>query len=284
MTASCGSITIEATLHSETAALQVVLALESTSLVIAVDGIEYTAVLLANATIAPTAATLDFTNSTSTTSNRKRTAVIVGVVFAVLGLFIVLAIIVWFRSKANQASEQKEPSGAGVSSMYGSTHGMSDRTPTSVTNPAYVDDGNAANTPTAVGANLQIVPEKSVSPTTNVDAAVGSISTPLLISLAKRLYTMFDDDLDGGDDTTMSQDDLQMVADNVHHTLDAAAVKVLMSESGISDRMGRNAGGGADGSAAAKSLQASLLVQVQAEGGCTLQQFMQMALKAAVPM
>lgn len=103
----------------------------------------------------------------------------------------------------------------------------------------------------------------------------------LLKGLSERLFTMFDDDLEGGEDTTMSQEDVQMIADNVQLKLDVAAIKALLVDSGISSRMGRNVGGGAAGAAAAEGLQNSVIRESQRQEGCTLQLFMQMAMQAA---
>ena len=111
--------------------------------------------------------------------------------------------------------------------------------------------------------------------------AESSIPTLLLKSLAEKLFTVYDDDLEGGEDTMMSPEDVQLIAGNTHRKLNAAAAKMLLADSGISARMSRNAGGRAAGWAAAEDLQDAVILETQKEDGCTLQQFMQLTMEAA---
>ena len=150
------------------------------------------------------------------------------------------------------------------------------------------DDAVTAATHSMTGAHAAAA--ASMHGTSALAAAMGTLPAPphvpsvpssLLKSLSERLFTLFDDDLEGGNETTMSQEDVQLISDNVHLKLDAVAVKTLLSDSGISGRMSRNGGGGAAGWAAAEDLQDSVIVQAGRQDGCTLQQFMQLTMAAA---
>jgi len=302
--ASCGSITIEATLKGEASALKVMAALESESLVIAVDGVDFTAFLYDESTAGDSG--IDDNSSNSVGGNN--TSVVVGVVIAVFGIILIAFGVHSYKAKG--AEEPKEPEWGRVNFQAGGTFdNMTDENAATFVNPAYEDDDGDTlpnNRPTVIERQTSYsslandVPNLQVGspaplPTTQgaladtivlVDTPVAD-GTPmddeLLRSLAEKLFTMFDDDLEGGEDTMMNQADLQLIAYNVHRKLDSAAVKSLLSESGISARMGRNAGGGAAGFDATLALHDTVVAQVQKKEGCTLQRFMQITMEAAVP-